>query len=177
MIQTITNKNKSFRLSKKAQIDIILMKAELKRKKPNFNYLFEKKGVNGRIIFAYVLARSLRAKPKVFLPYLENILIHTDDHKSSHLIVDKAIFPLLKKDHAEHLDLIVSWLKKNNEILRDENSRFKKMIGDSKINHKTIIAEMKISQDKEIDNKESEHRQYLENAEGKFKEEQAKLEA
>ena len=84
-----------------------------------FNYLFEKKGENGRIIFAYILARSVRSKPKVFLPYLENILINTDDHKSSHLIVDKAIFPLLKKDPNAYLDLTVSWLKKNNEILTE----------------------------------------------------------
>ncbi len=94
-----------------------------------FNYLFEKKGENGRIIFAYVIARSTKTYPDIFIPYLENILTHTDDHKASHIIVDKAIYPLLKKDPEKYLDLVVNWLKINNEILTESlDNVLKKLI-------------------------------------------------
>lgn len=84
-----------------------------------YDYLYKEKGENGRIIFAYVIARAMKKKPDLFLEYIENILFKTEDHKASNLIVTKAIYPLLKKNPEKYLDLIINWLKKNDEVLTE----------------------------------------------------------
>ena len=50
------------------------------------------------------------------------------------------------------------------------------MVQDLKSNHKAQIAELEISQDKEVENRINEHRNYLESAQKKFEAQKAKLE-
>lgn len=84
---------------------------------PFYNYLLNKKGENGRMIFAYIMARVVKKKPDVFIPYLKDFLTHTTDQKSCNLIIDKTIFPIFKKEPLEHLDMLSNWIKKDNAIL------------------------------------------------------------
>lgn len=82
-----------------------------------YKYLIENKGENGIIIFAYIMARAVRKKTDIFLEYLENYLFNIEDQKTCNLIIDKAIFPLIKKNPVNYLDLITKWIKKDNKIL------------------------------------------------------------
>ena len=82
-----------------------------------YEYLLNKKGENGRMIFAYIMARVVKKKPDIFIPYLEGFLTKTTDQKSCNLIIDKTIFPILKKDPLEHLDIISNWVKTDNPVL------------------------------------------------------------
>ncbi|HPR18140.1 MAG TPA: hypothetical protein PLD62_07830 [Candidatus Cloacimonadota bacterium] len=84
---------------------------------PFYDYLIQEKGENGRMIFAYIMARAVKRQNKIFIPYLENFLINNKDQKSCNLVIDKSIFPLLKNEPLEHIDLILNWIKKDNEIL------------------------------------------------------------
>ena len=84
---------------------------------PFYEYLLNKKGENGRMIFAYIMARVVKKKPDVFIPYLEEFLTKTTDQKSCNLIIDKTFFPMLKKDPLIHLDLLSNWIKKDNPVL------------------------------------------------------------
>lgn len=82
-----------------------------------YEYLLDEKGENGRIIFAYIMARAIKKKPDIFIEYLEKFLFSTKDQKSCNLVIDKSIFPILKKNPKKYLDLLVKWIKKDNSIL------------------------------------------------------------
>ena len=82
-----------------------------------YEYLLKEKGENGRIIFAYIMARAVRKKPDIFIEYLESFLFTTDDQKTCNLVIDKAIFPFIKKHPIENLDLLIRWIKKDSKIL------------------------------------------------------------
>jgi len=81
------------------------------------DYLLNNKGENGRIIFAYIMARAIRKNPALFLDYLERFFFQTNDQKASNLVVDKAIYPLVKKNPKNYIDLIIKWIKKDNQFL------------------------------------------------------------
>lgn len=82
-----------------------------------YDYILQKKGDNGKIIFAYIMGRAVRKKPDKFLDYLQKILLEIDDQRECNLIIDKAIFPLLKKKPHQYLDLMMNWIKQDNKYL------------------------------------------------------------
>ena len=95
-----------------------------------YDYILKKKGEHGGMIFAYIMARAIKKQPVLFLNYIEDFFFNTKDQKICNLVMDKAIYPLLKKDALVHIDLILNWVKKDNKML--EESIFKllsKLIG------------------------------------------------
>jgi len=82
-----------------------------------YDYLIDNKGENGIIIFSYIMSRALRKKPKLYLEYLEKILFQCEEQKYSNMIIDKAIFPLIKKHPLQYLDMLTRWIKKDNSHL------------------------------------------------------------
>ncbi len=67
--------------------------------------------------------------------------------------------------------------KKNDALIKEEKDRYAKMVDEIKMNHQAKINEIEIAQSNEIEKKQTEHREYLENAENRFRLEQAKLES
>ncbi len=90
---------------------------------PFYDYLLENKGENGFIIFSYIMAKAVRYYPEKFLLYLEDKLFSIDNQKEVNFIIDKAVYPVFKKEATEHLDLIVKWVKKDNQHI--DNSLYK----------------------------------------------------
>jgi hypothetical protein len=82
-----------------------------------YDYLLLKKGDNGKFIFAYLMEKAVNKKPDVFLAYIETVLFRLKEQKDCNLIIDKAIFPLLKKKPEAYLDLMNTWIKKDNAIV------------------------------------------------------------
>ncbi|MCD4817895.1 MAG: hypothetical protein K8S23_04325 [Candidatus Cloacimonetes bacterium] len=82
-----------------------------------YDYILEKKGESGKIIFAYIMAKALKKKPEKFMDYLEKILLSIDDQRECNLIIDKAIYPIVKKDPLKYIDLFKKWMKHDNEHL------------------------------------------------------------
>ena len=80
-----------------------------------YDYLLRKKGENGTIIFAYIMSRAVRKKPDVYLKYLRKILASAKDQKSCNLIIDKAIYPVLKKNPQKYIDLVIKWIDSENK--------------------------------------------------------------
>ena len=72
---------------------------------------------------------------------------------------------------------LINLRKKNNNMLSEEAKRFDQIMNETKSIHKDKLAEIQISQDKEVEGKQLEHRDYLENAKLKFESEKAKIEA
>ena len=84
-----------------------------------YDYILKKKGEHGGMIFAYIMARAIKKQPVLFLNYIEDFFFKTHDQKTCNLVMDKAIYPLLKKDTLEHIDLIINWIKKDNKLLEE----------------------------------------------------------
>jgi len=82
-----------------------------------YDYILENKGENGKIIFAYIMARAIKKKPEKFIKYLEKILLTIDDQRECNLIIDKAIYPLAKKDPHKYSDIFKKWMKNDNKYL------------------------------------------------------------
>ena len=51
------------------------------------------------------------------MDYLEKILLSIDDQRECNLIIDKAIYPVVKKDPLKYIDLFKKWMKHDNEYL------------------------------------------------------------
>ncbi len=82
-----------------------------------YDYLIKNKGENGIIIFAYIMARAIKKNTLLFMDYLEKILLQSSEQKYCNLIVDKALYPLIKKNPLQYLDLLSKWIKKDNPHL------------------------------------------------------------
>jgi len=82
-----------------------------------YDYLINNKGENGIIIFAYIMARAIRKNTDLFMPYLEKKLLNSSEQKHCNLIVDKALYPLIKKNPLKYLDLLSKWIKNDNPYL------------------------------------------------------------
>ncbi len=82
-----------------------------------YNYLWEEKGENGRLIFAYLMKKATQRKPEVFLDYIKKNLARCDNYTGSNLVLNKAFFPLLKKDSKKYIDICFDWLNIDNPHL------------------------------------------------------------
>ena len=67
--------------------------------------------------------------------------------------------------------------KKNNKLIKDEESRFKKMIEELKVTHSQKMTELKIAQEREAEKVEQDHKDHLETTRMKYEEQIEKLEA
>lgn len=56
----------------------------------------------------------------------------------------------------------------NDELLKDEEERYKNLVAEIKASHSGKIAELKISQEKEVEKRSREHRDSLDSLEQKF---------
>lgn len=82
-----------------------------------YDYIYDKKGENGKIIFAYIMAKALQKEPDFFFPYLEKKLFNLEDVRLAKMIVDKAISPLVRKDPAQYQKIIIMWAKNDHPSL------------------------------------------------------------
>jgi hypothetical protein len=82
-----------------------------------YDYLWDKKGENGRLIFAYVMKSATRRKPDLFLEYLLKKMKGCRNYTDINLVLNKAVFPLLKKDGKKYIDLVYNWLEMDNSEL------------------------------------------------------------
>lgn len=82
-----------------------------------YDYIFHHKGENGKIIFAHIINRAVKADSGMFLPYLEDKLFELKDVKQAVMIVDKAISPLVRKEPEKYQKTIIRWAKKDHPSL------------------------------------------------------------
>lgn len=82
-----------------------------------YNYLWEKKGENGRQIFVHIMKTALHRKPVIFLDYLKKVLANCKDLTEINALFNKAIAPNFKNDNKKNIDLIYNWLSIDNPEL------------------------------------------------------------
>lgn len=82
-----------------------------------YDYIWNEKGEDGKHAFAYIMAKVAKKNPDVFIPYVEKIIKNVDNKHECNMILDKAIFPILKKDPKKHLKKMINWLKTDNKFI------------------------------------------------------------
>ena len=82
-----------------------------------YDYLWHKKGENGRLVFAYLMQKITKRNPELFLDYLKTILANCNDVTDINLVLNKAVTPLFKKEEKKYIDILFKWLKIDNHHL------------------------------------------------------------
>jgi len=83
-----------------------------------YKYLWDKKGENGRIIAVYIVAKGITKKKPVFIDFTKEILFSADNIHDTSLVLDKIVYPILKKDYSHNIDKIFEWLKDGKEPVK-----------------------------------------------------------
>lgn len=81
-----------------------------------YNYLWENKVDNGKLAFCIILGRVIKKETDYFLNYTETFLYKYP--AESYQILEKVIYPLLKKNTQQHLKHVYGWLEKGTDELK-----------------------------------------------------------
>jgi hypothetical protein len=84
-----------------------------------YDYILKHKGEYGYIMFAYLMAKAVKKNPDFFLPYLKKVLLGFQEQKALNFVIDKSLYPLLKKDALTYLDTLMDWIKEDNELMNN----------------------------------------------------------
>lgn len=80
---------------------------------PFYKYLWDKKGEQGRSAFTHIMAKLCAKKPAVYIPIIENAMKDASAQDVA-AILEKVMFPLLKKHSLDYLSYIYKWIDKPN---------------------------------------------------------------
>jgi hypothetical protein len=83
-----------------------------------YQSLWKEKGENGRLAFVIIMAKLITKKPDVFTQLIEKMIYATPKEPEVALLLDKAFFPIIKKNYSANLQLIFKWLYSDNEYIQ-----------------------------------------------------------
>lgn len=86
---------------------------------PFYQYLWEKKGENGKIAFIQFMSRFLPKKPAVYQPMIEKLLLKAESHDIA-AIFEKIYLPLMKKEAEPYLPFFYKWIESPYEHLNKQ---------------------------------------------------------
>lgn len=90
---------------------------------PFYQYLWEKKGENGKMAFIQFMSQILTKKPAVYLPLIEKAMLKASAHDIG-VIFEKIFLPLFKKQTEPYLTQTYTWLEHAYEPLRKQATAF-----------------------------------------------------
>jgi len=88
-----------------------------------YQYLWDKKGDYGKIVFMQFMTRFLPKKPLVYLPIIEKIMLKANVHDIS-AIFEKVFLPLVKKQADAYIMHFYKWMESGTEALRKQTTAF-----------------------------------------------------
>lgn len=86
---------------------------------PFYQYLWDKKGENGKLAFTIFMSKFYPKKPAVYLSLIEKVMLKAAAHDIL-VIFDKVFFPLFKKSTEPCLSQVYNWLESSYEPLRKQ---------------------------------------------------------
>lgn len=87
--------------------------------KPFLEYIWEKKGENGKLAFACIISKFLKKSPEEYLEYIKPYLFKSQSATDIHILLEKAVYPLLKKSGAQYFDIFIQWIREDNEAVNN----------------------------------------------------------
>jgi hypothetical protein len=86
---------------------------------PFYQYLWEKKGENGKLAFIYFMSKFYVKKPGTYISLIEKAMQKASTHEIT-TIFEKVFLPLFKKSTEPYLTQVYPWLESNYEPLRKQ---------------------------------------------------------
>ncbi len=83
-----------------------------------FDSLWSTKGENGKIALSIILAKLVKTDPRKYIDYSGTLLKSCEDITHAHIILDKVIYPIVKKHPDKFIDKIIKWLNSSNSTLK-----------------------------------------------------------
>jgi len=82
-----------------------------------FDYIWEKKGENGKVAFACILGKVMSRKHNEYMDYVKAHLFKADNANDIALLLEKTLYPIFKKNPAQYFDTLIQWIREDNEQL------------------------------------------------------------
>ena len=87
---------------------------------PFCDYIWKYKGLNGKIAFACIVSKFLRKDYQFYFEYTKKYLSKTKDNIEINMLLDKVFLPLFKKQPLKNIDIIINWIKEDNEKINQQ---------------------------------------------------------
>ncbi len=82
-----------------------------------FDYLWTKKGEEGKLAFVTILSKKINLDSKFFLTYIQKLIFSDKDFNDLDILFEKIVYPLLKKSNLKQIENVLDWMKKDEENL------------------------------------------------------------
>lgn len=82
---------------------------------PFYEYLWNKKGENGKFALTIILSVVIKKNTDFFLPYIKEKVLKSKDTHEINLLLNKTIFNLMKKQPRQYIETLISWIDKSPE--------------------------------------------------------------
>ena len=82
-----------------------------------FDYLWTKKGEEGKLAFVTILSKKINLDSEFFLTYIRKLIFSDKDYSDLDILFEKIIYPLLKKSDFNQIKNVLDWMKKGEESL------------------------------------------------------------
>ena len=79
------------------------------------DYIWAHKGSNGRIAFACIISKFVKKDQDFYLEYSKNHLSQCRDVNEMNLLFEKVFLPVFKKQPNDNIDVILKWMRENDE--------------------------------------------------------------
>jgi len=81
------------------------------------DYIWQRKGENGKIVFAYIVSKFIKKDTPFYLEYTKKKMMTLQSPADIHLLLEKVFLPVFKKAPNDYVETFILWLKEDKEII------------------------------------------------------------
>jgi len=96
---------------------------------PFCEYIWNRKGLNGKIVFSCVISKFLKKDYLYYFEYTKKYLFTLTDLGEINLLIDKIFYPIFKKNPTIHIDTLLTWIREANEKISQQTIKLILKIG------------------------------------------------
>ncbi len=82
-----------------------------------FDYLWTRKGEEGKLAFVTIISKKINLDSEFFLTYIQKLIFSDKDFNDLDILFEKIVYPLLKKSSLKQIENVLDWMKKGEENL------------------------------------------------------------
>jgi len=84
---------------------------------PFLDYIWKKKGENGKLVFSCILSKFIKKDQKFYYDYTKKYMDSIDNTSDVSLLMEKVFYPIYKKNPTEHIEPLINWLRDANDVI------------------------------------------------------------
>jgi len=79
------------------------------------DYIWKNKGTNGKIVFACIINKFIKKDYEFYFAYTKQRINDCKELSEINLLLDKVLYPILKKQPIENIEYLINWLNDDSE--------------------------------------------------------------